>query len=84
MSVADMFTSVIFSVLALPGIPPEIGQAVGMVFEWMGAAMGIFDFFCPLSSIAPAVAFFLIVYAVQKLYHVIVWVIKKIPFAGVE
>lgn len=84
MSLFNFVANIILGILKFPIFPPEVGQAVAVVFEWINAGLGIFNFFCPLNAIAPAIAIFIAIYAIQKIYHFAMWIMTKIPFFGVS
>ena len=84
MKLFDWVAGLLFGLLKLPIFPPQLSGAVQICYEWMGAGMGIIDFFCPLEQIAPAIATFMLVFAAQKVYHLFIWVMSKIPFLGVN
>lgn len=76
--------SPIMSVLDFPVLPPEVGQIVSKTSEYLQAGAGVLNFFCPLSMIAPAVTVFIAVWTVVHGYHLVMWVLRKIPFVGVQ
>lgn len=76
--------SPIFNVLNFPVVPVELVQIIDQVFAYMKAGMGILNFFCPLSIIKPALVVFLAVYLVYHGYGLVMWILRKIPFIGVE
>lgn len=78
--VADLF----MGLLSFPIFPPELADILAVVFQWMNAGLGILNFFCPLDAIAPAVAFFIAVYTIQKVYHFVMWILVKIPVLGIS
>ena len=84
MKLFDFIGGLIMKFVQLPIFPDEMGAALQTVFEWMGAGMGIINFFCPLDAIAPAIAFLGLVYAGQKVYHLVMWVLQKIPMASIS
>lgn len=75
---------VIFSVIDLPVVPAGLVSAVDLLFNYMKQGMGIINFFCPLSSISPAIDLFIAVYTVEHSYRFIMWILKKIPMLNVK
>lgn len=75
--------SPILDVLNFPAVPAELQSIIDQLFGYMADGMGILNFFCPLSMIRPALAVLVAVWAVEHGYHVIIWVLRKLPFVGV-
>lgn len=76
--------SPIIEVLDFPSVPPELVQIIDQVFGYMRSAMGLFNFFCPLELIRPALAVMVAVWVIEHGYHVLMWVMRKIPLIGVK
>lgn len=77
-------TDTIFSVIDIPVVPVGLVSAVNTLFDYMRQGMGIFNFFCPLDSIAPAIDLFVAVWTVINVYDLVMWVLRKIPMLGIE
>lgn len=75
--------SPILDVLNFPAVPAELQSIIDTLFGYMADGMGILNFFCPLSMIRPALVVLGAVWAVEHGYHVIMWVLRKLPFVGV-
>ena len=75
--------SPILDVLNFPAIPSELQTIIDTLFQYMIEGMGIFNFFCPLAMIRPALAVLVAVWTVEHGYHVLMWVLRKLPFVGV-
>ena len=76
--------SPILSVLNFPAVPAELQSIIDTLFHYMSEGMGIFNFFCPLSMIRPALAVLVAVWTVDHGYHVVMWVLRKIPMLGLS
>lgn len=76
--------SPVINALDFPLLPAEVGDILSKTGQYLSAGMGIFNFFCPLSMIAPAVTVFLAVWSVQHGYELVMWVLRKIPFLSVK
>lgn len=77
-------TDTIFSVIDLPIVPEGLTSAVNSLFSYMRSGMGIVNFFLPLENIAPAIDLFIAVWTVLHGYHLLMWVLRKIPMLGIE
>lgn len=75
--------SPILDVLNFPAVPSELQSIIDTLFQHMREGMGIFNFFCPLNMIRPALAVLVAVWAVEHGYHIVMWVLRKLPFVGV-
>lgn len=75
--------SPILDVLNFPAVPAELKSIIDQLFDYMADGMGILNFFCPLSMIRPALAVLVAVWAVEHGYHIVMWVLRKLPFVGV-
>lgn len=69
--------------LNFPAVPAELQSIIDQLFGYMADGMGILNFFCPLSMIRPALAVLVAVWAVEHGYHIVMWVLRKLPFVGV-
>ena len=76
--------SPIIDLLNFPALPAGVVDILNKGIEYMGAGMGIFNFFCPLSGIKPVVIAFLAVWGIEHGYHMLMWVLHKIPFLGIK
>ena len=74
----------ILNAINFPVVPAELVAVIDKLFELLGNAMSVFNFFCPLSAVAPALAIFLVIYAAYHAYLITLWVLKKIPVLGIE
>lgn len=77
-------TDTIFSVIDIPIVPVGLSNAVETLFSYMREGMDIFNFFCPLQAISPAIDLFIAVWAVINGYQLIMWILRKIPMLGIE
>lgn len=77
--------SPILSILnLLPPLPAELLSVMTQAISYIDAGMNIFNFFCPVAAIAPAVGMFLSVYTIKHGYDFVMWVLRKIPFLSVD
>lgn len=76
--------SPIINLINFPAVPPELVQIVDQVFVHLKSGMSIINFFCPLSVIKPALVVFLAIFAAYHVYLIVMFVLRKIPFLGIE
>lgn len=82
--VLGFLLSPIFNLLDFPVVPPEMTASASWLISHLMDARGVLNFFVPFSLVRPAVDFFLLVFLISKGYKVFMWVLKKVPFFGVE
>ena len=75
--------SPILDILNFPAVPAELQSIIDTLFGYMSDGMGLLNFFCPLSMIRPALAVLAAVWVVEHGYHIVMWVLRKLPFVGV-
>lgn len=76
--------SPILNVLNFPVIPPELVDIITTGIFYIHSGLKIFNWFCPLNVIAPAITMFLSVWLVKHGYDMVMWILRKIPFIGVK
>ena len=74
----------LFGFVTLPMFPPQVAEVMAYILTWVAAGMGILDFFCPIDAIFPALIFFLVLSTSEGLYHMIMWVLNKIPIIDID
>lgn len=82
--ILEWVLSPLLSLFDFPVLPPEVATLLDTLFSYMRGAMGLFNFFCPIRTIKPAIDVFLAVYIIKHTYQIVMWVLKKIPMIGVE
>ena len=76
--------SPIINVLNFPVIPAELVDIIAYVIGIMEGGIYLFDFFCPIDAILPAIYMFLSVWTIKHGYDMVMWILRKIPFIGVK
>ena len=74
----------IFSIVKFPDPPPGLVAAVDQMFDIIRSGLGIVDFFLPLETIYTVLSAWFVVWSVIHGYHVLMWVLRKIPMLGIE
>lgn len=62
----------------------ELTTLVNKLFEYIQAGTGILNFFVPFDVIRPAIDVFLAVWAVEHVYQLVLWVLRKVPILGIK
>lgn len=76
--------SPILSLLDFPVLPAEVTQVIQTGIGYISAGLGILNWFVPINLITPAVAVFAACWAIEHGYTLVMWVLRKIPFVGVQ
>lgn len=78
----------IFKVLTSPinidKLPPSVSDALAKALEYISAGFGIVGQFCHLTYLTVLFGLILAVDAGVMIYNIVMWVLKKIPFLGIE
>ena len=74
----------IFSVVDLPVIPPQIGDAVNWFFDLLLQGMSIVNWLLPLDLIAPGIDLIVALFLLEHGYRLVLWVLQKIPMLGIK
>ncbi|MBQ8603725.1 MAG: hypothetical protein IJ410_02620 [Oscillospiraceae bacterium] len=85
--ILELFYAILQPLLELfnfPVIPVEFYESLNFFLDYMRTGMGVFNFFCPLSAIAPALDIFLSVWTIVHVYRLGMWFIQKIPMLNVK
>lgn len=68
----------------IPNLPPEVYDYVSQMFDYLTLGAGILANYTPLAYMIALFAILLVVDAAVIVYHLVMWVIKKIPLLGME
>lgn len=82
--VLNVFLAPILGLLSFAIDLDSVGQFILQVLGYMQQGMSIINFFCPLSLVMSCLVTVIAVSAVLQLYHLVMFVLRKIPFVGVE
>lgn len=78
----------VFKVLTLPinipSMPTEALDMVETVFEWLSTGAGILAVFTPFTYLMVLFGVILAIDAGIAIYHLVMWVIRKIPVLGIS
>jgi hypothetical protein len=85
MKLADVVVKVVFSLLGvLPSMPDSVTSVVDNFFDLIFVGVSIFNFFVPLNFVVVLIPIVIAIVNFDKLYKLVMWILRKIPFIGVE
>ena len=85
MDVAVFLLNTILNVLdVLPDMPPFIVDAIDAFMDLIFQGIHILSFFVPLGWVSGFAVVFILVENFEHIYSLIMWVLRKIPLAGIE
>lgn len=79
----SMITAV-FSFVNLPQLPEEVQSVVDSLFQFMGQGINLIGFFCHPSLIKVLVPLTIVFLNFEKLYKLVMFVLRKIPFINID
>lgn len=74
----------VFGWVSFPQMPVEVTNALDVLLDAMGSAMGFVWLIVPRGLVLVVLPVILVVENFDKLYSVIMWILKKIPFLGMK
>lgn len=86
-SVFNLFSSalkLIFGWISLPDLPPEVETIVNQVFEYMRAGLGFLFIIFDMDLVKLMLPFVVVVMNFDKVYKLVMYVLRKIPMLGIE
>lgn len=75
---------VMFGWINLPDMPAVVTDTVDWFLDMVFDNIGILGFFVRWSTVVVLVPIALIVFNIDKIYDLIMWVLKKLPFMSIE
>lgn len=76
--------NVVFGWVNFPSMPSAVDEAFTTLLSYMSAGMGFVWLIVPRDLVLVVVPVVLVLSNFDKLYSVVMWVLKKIPFLGIE
>lgn len=86
-TVFNLFSSaikLIFAWIEFPELPPEVNQIIEQLFIYMESGMGFVYLFIDIDLVKLMLPFVLVVANFEKVYMLVMWVLRKIPFLGLD
>lgn len=76
--------NLLFGWVSFPPMPEAVTVALGTLLDAMASAMGFIWLIVPRELVLVVLPVVLVVENFDKLYSVIMWILKKIPFLGMK
>lgn len=76
--------NIVFGWVSFPSMPEAVTTALDTLLQAMGSAMGFVWLVVPRGLVLAVLPVVLVVENFDKLYSVVMWVLKKIPFLGMK
>ncbi len=76
--------NIVFGWVNFPDMPSAVDEAFTTLLSYMSAGMGFVWLIVPRDLVLVVVPVVLVLSNFDKLYSVVMWVLKKIPFLGIE
>lgn len=76
--------TVIFSFINLPDLPAEVQTVVDSLLQFMSQGLNLIGFFCHPAVVKIVVPLTIVFMNFDKLYKLVMFVLRKIPFLGIE
>lgn len=86
-SILNLFSSalkLIFGWISLPELPAEISNVVNQLMEYMKAGIGFIFLFFSIDLIRIMLPLVIVVANFDKVYKLVMFVLRKIPFLGIK
>ena len=86
-SILNLFSSalkLIFGWISLPELPAEISSVVNQLIEYMKSGMCIVFLFFSIDLIRIMLPLVIVVANFDKVYKLVMFVLRKIPFLGIK
>lgn len=85
--VLNLFASaikLIFAWINIPDAPPQVDQVFSVLFDAVGSGVGFLYLIFDMGLLKAMVPFVLIVANFEEVYKLVMYVLRKIPFLGIE
>lgn len=76
--------NIVFGWVNFPAMPSAVDEAFSTLLSYMSAGIGFVWLIVPRDLVLVVVPVVLVLSNFDKLYSVVMWVLKKIPFLGIE
>lgn len=75
---------IVFGWVSFPPMPEAVTSAFDVVLNAMSSAMGFVWLVVPRDLVLVVIPVILVVENFDKLYSIVMWILKKIPFLGMK
>ncbi len=76
--------NIVFGWVSLPAMPSAVDEAFNMLLSYMQSGIGFVWLIVPRDLVLVVIPVILILSNFDKLYTVVMWVLRKIPFLGIQ
>lgn len=86
-SVFNLFSSaikLIFGWINLPQLPADVEVVIDQLFTYMESGLGFVFLFFDMNLVKIMLPFVIVVANFEKVYKLVMYVLRKIPFLGIE
>jgi hypothetical protein len=75
---------IVFAPINLPDLPEGIANVLDELIDVLAGAVGLFGIFVDLTVVRWLIPVVLIIVNFDKIWNVIMFILRKIPFLGIE
>lgn len=75
---------IVFSSVAFPGLPDVISSVLNKLIVYINSAIGIFFLFVDFDVLSVLFPIAILLIYSDNIYKATIWVLKKIPFLGMQ
>lgn len=83
MNLVKSIISLVLSPFNIPGIPDDISSSVETFFGYFDTCASFIALVFPI-NLVPFFAIFIAIYSWDNIYPMVMWILRKIPFLGIE
>lgn len=73
----------LFSWIELPTLPDSAMQVIDMLFSYIEMGMGLLSIFLNMDLVRVMIPLVIVVVNFDKAYHLVIFVLRKIPFLNI-
>lgn len=84
MSAVSAVLKVLFGWINLPAASPEISETFDTFLTYVSSGVSFLAYFLPMDLVKALVTLFLLVFAFEHGYFIVMWLIKKIPVLNIK
>ena len=86
-SVFNLFSTaikLIFGWVSLPDLPPDVKVIIDQVFGYMESGIGFLFLFVDMKLVKVMLPMVIVVANFERVYQLVMYVLRKIPFLGLD
>lgn len=78
------FLNVVFGWVSFPAMPEAVTNAIDPLLDALASAIGFIWLIVPRELVLVVLPVILVVENFDKLYSIVMWILRKIPFLGMQ